>query len=719
MSNRLGGKQGTAYVGTNANQPPNLTYNNRPPNAYDINYSVGDFWIDSSAPDLDKLWVLVSLEGTSSSKGQLGHWVMVGSGSGTGLQTLTGDSGGAIPGDGADNINIVGGTHITVNGTFATNTLTIDSDGEFADQFTTDAGVATPALGNINVLGGSNMNTAATAPDTVTVNLNDNIIWPASGPGTGYIDIDGQVMMHTFDASGGNTNIFMGPAAGNFTMAAGAINNSAIGTVALANLTTGNNNFAGGTNTLVFLADGIRNVAVGSSALQNAVSTQDCIAIGASALTGATVETKSIAIGSQASAQGNGFTIAIGTNALLLNNAPVGQNVAIGDNVMVSNIDSEQTVAIGNGSVLGSLTTSNLNTSVGYASLPSLINGQNNHVFGAGSGGNYVGAESSNILISNEGVAGESNAIRIGGFNQVLGGPIAIGADALPVTSDTNIAIGAESLNLLNGITGVDNLALGIRSLRNLDQGFHNISIGYESSLNYVGSEHSNIVIGNEGVLGDTNTIRIGTDGNATGEQDSVFIAGIYNTTAGLTAPRNVIIGSDGQLGTGGSDGTPNAFMAIQTVANATAIPAGGAPYLLGNATAFTEIYDVGNNFYPGDGAGTPASFTAPSDGKYYLSFRVNVFRTTAMETLRLLQASLKIITTARTYQNISTVSYISGSTSSISIASHELGIVADMSAGDTATFSVSIDLSFVWGLAGNGAGGEAQTWIMGYQVSS
>lgn len=606
MSNRLGGKQGTAYLGTNANQPPNLTYNNREPNAYDINYSIGDFWIDTSAPDVQKLWVLVSLEGNSTSKGQVGHWIPLGVGSAGDLQTLTGDSGGAITPDGANNINIVGGAHITVSGDLPTNTLTINSDGEFAEEFEADVGTATPALGKIFILGGDNINTSA-AGDIVLINLNENITWPASGPGTGYIDIDGQVMMHTFDASGGNTNIFLGPAAGNFTMAAGAINNSALGTLGLASLTTGNNNFAGGTNALSNLEDGIRNVAVGSAALQDAVSTEDCIAIGVSALQGATVQTKSIAIGTQAAAQGPGFTIAIGTNAMLLNNAPVGQNVAIGDNVMLNNIDSEHTTAIGSGSVLGSLTTSDDNTAVGFGSLGSLVSGSNNQAFGVGSGQNYSGSESNNVVIGNAGIVGDNHAIRIGGVNQVLGGPIAIGPDALAATSDTNIAIGAESLNLLNSPTGVDNIGLGIRSLRDLDNGFRNISVGHESSINYTSTESSNIIIGNEGVALDNNTIRIGTDGSGTGEQDQVFIAGIYNTT-GLTSTRNVVVQSDGQLGTGSEWGLESAF----------SVSLGGAvSNITGNGLIYhvihlTTIYDLNSDYNNGTG-----TFVAPVDGIY------------------------------------------------------------------------------------------------------
>ncbi len=50
MSNRLGGKQGTAYTGTNADSPPNVWYRDRPPTQYDWqNYSLMDLWWYGSA----------------------------------------------------------------------------------------------------------------------------------------------------------------------------------------------------------------------------------------------------------------------------------------------------------------------------------------------------------------------------------------------------------------------------------------------------------------------------------------------------------------------------------------------------------------------------------------------------------------------------------------------------------------------------------------------
>jgi hypothetical protein len=45
------------------------------------------------------------------------------------IDTITGDIGGAIAPDAAFNINVVGGTNITVTGNPATNTLTIDQTG--------------------------------------------------------------------------------------------------------------------------------------------------------------------------------------------------------------------------------------------------------------------------------------------------------------------------------------------------------------------------------------------------------------------------------------------------------------------------------------------------------------------------------------------------------------------------------------------------------------
>ncbi len=52
-------------------------------------------------------------------------------GGGTGILTITGDTGGAVGADGSNNINIVGSAPITVGGNAGTNTITIGSSNPF------------------------------------------------------------------------------------------------------------------------------------------------------------------------------------------------------------------------------------------------------------------------------------------------------------------------------------------------------------------------------------------------------------------------------------------------------------------------------------------------------------------------------------------------------------------------------------------------------------
>jgi hypothetical protein len=90
------------------------------------------------------------------------------------------------------------------------------------------------------------------------------------------------------------------------------------------------------------------------------------------------------------------------------------------DNVFIGAISGNQilTVAARNSgfgrATLQRITTGTDNVGVGDAALSNLTTGTNNYVFGSLSGSNYIGAESSNILINNFGTVGENNTIRVG-----------------------------------------------------------------------------------------------------------------------------------------------------------------------------------------------------------------------------------------------------------------------------------------------------------------
>lgn len=123
MSNRLGGRQGTAYLGTNADQPPNWHFNDRSPNQYDTqNVSLGDLWLNK---DDGSAWILTSLDGDSNSRGMLATWIRF-AGSHNNLQTLTGDLGDVVPADDGGNITITGDeSGLNLVGDAASHTLSL------------------------------------------------------------------------------------------------------------------------------------------------------------------------------------------------------------------------------------------------------------------------------------------------------------------------------------------------------------------------------------------------------------------------------------------------------------------------------------------------------------------------------------------------------------------------------------------------------------------
>lgn len=90
------------------------------------------------------------------------------------VETITGNSGGAVGPDASFNVNVVGATPISVVGNPGTNTLTIDTDGSLAFTYTADSGSATPVADNINVFGDSAQGSVTSAAgSTLTITNSD------------------------------------------------------------------------------------------------------------------------------------------------------------------------------------------------------------------------------------------------------------------------------------------------------------------------------------------------------------------------------------------------------------------------------------------------------------------------------------------------------------------------------------------------------------------
>lgn len=137
-------------------------------------------------------------------------------------------------------------------------------------------------------------------------------------------------------------------------------------------------------------------------------------------------------------------------------------------------------------------------------------------------------------------------ATTVGGSN-FAGGQSALAANT---TGTGNTAIGNGALMDFNpgGAVSIQtfNTALGNNSLNNLLTGVRNLALGGNAGFSYTSSESSNIVLRNTGTVGESNTIRIGTQGSGVGQQNRAFMAGITGVTVAASSP--VAVDANGQL---------------------------------------------------------------------------------------------------------------------------------------------------------------------------
>jgi len=190
-------------------------------------------------------------------------------------------------------------------------------------------------------------------------------------------------------------------------------------------------------------------------------------------------------------------------------------------------------------------------------------------------------ALSSNLALPATAAGGTAGVITIGGtrFHNFGNSSTFVGANAgnftlIPGNTFNNTGIGSDALSGLNSgtgntavgtgaqrdnISGMFNTALGEGSLLANQTGDRNAGIGEGALIGTTGSFNialgaragdklttgsNNIDIGNVGVAGESDTIRIGNT------QTRAFLAGVRNVTTGVADGLAVLIDSSGQLGT-------------------------------------------------------------------------------------------------------------------------------------------------------------------------
>ena len=304
-------------------------------------------------------------------------------------------------------------------------------------------------------------------------------------------------------------------------------NNTAEGDNALFNLTEDNfDNTAVGYYALAgfgvpVLGVGFYNTAVGSAALMNTYGNANT-ATGAYALY---------------SNQGGGGNTANGFDALLLNTIGF-YNTATGVDGLSRNTSGGNNTADGCGTLMYN-TTGSFNTATGYGALSSNTSGRNNTATGVRALGGNSGVGTSGNFNTAIGVDALSK-------NTTAGHNTATGYQALSsnTTGIQNTASGSGAL--LRNTTGNGNVAEGTGALQS-NTGSFNVAIGYNAGVNLT-TGSNNIDIGAVGVVGESNTLRIGSV-----HQTATFVVGIRGISTGNADAVPVLIDSAGQLGTASS----------------------------------------------------------------------------------------------------------------------------------------------------------------------
>ena len=223
-------------------------------------------------------------------------------------------------------------------------------------------------------------------------------------------------------------------------------------------------------------------------------------------------------------------------------------NTALGFDTLFNNTGGNSNTATGARALFDNITGSG-NTATGYRALfHNTVDGNTADGFQAlfsntvGTGNTALGYQA---LYSN---IGSQMGTFSGGVGNIAVGPFALynntGTDVF--TGNLNVAIGGGAL--YGNTTGTGNVAVGIQALYP-NNGNGNIAVGSGAGGNLTAGDN-NIDIGNLGVVGESNTIRIGGD-SGYGPQTATYIAGISGRTASDGAA--VYVNSDGKLGTSNS----------------------------------------------------------------------------------------------------------------------------------------------------------------------
>lgn len=560
----------------------------------------------------------------------------------------------------------------------------------------------------------------------VGVPAESNAIRVGTAGGIQMIAGNSNVFMHNFDAAGTPASIFVGGLAGNYGNCISA-NNVGVGVGAMANVTSGDAT-AIGFNAAHSLTTGAHNVAIGNSAFGNCPSGSWNLITGLNAGSNYTgSESNNLIFGYCLGTTGENAIMRLGHDGTqggttattqtyvrgIYGNSPASPQM-----VIVNSSGQLGSQAIGGGGIttingdVGSVTGSTVSFSgLGTAGATVSFNGSGttmslvvtdangNTFMGTSSGAGHGNIANTGIgyQVLSSGVTGQSN--------------VGLGYQALKANTGGggNVGVGAQAL--LTNAGGVGNTALS-GALVFLASGDFNIGVGPGAGNAYTSNESGNIILGlTQGTIGESNIMRLGTDGSeGTPVTASTYIAGIngnavtgplVNISSGnLTGVTKLTSDSTGRV-------TNNAQPAFQAYLSTTVnnVTGGGTNYTI---IFDVESFDQGSNYNTGTG-----TFTAPVTGIYQFNLCVLVSGiAVGMSTAQLIID----VNASATQYNLAYLNPVLTAASGGFYGTNGSALIP-LSAGDAVTFRIAIsggaNVANVYGVGAT----DQFTYVSGYLV--
>ena len=482
---------------------------------------------------------------------------------GAGIQTITGNAGGAVGPTMAGDVAIVGAGTIVVTGNPGGNSLTISS-GATPATYTADAGFATPdAFGNINVIGGLNINTVGAA-DTLTVNLNDNVTL------TGDLLADNITANHDITALIGDISTATGNIISSgivYGMTGGTFDNTV-------DITAGGLQVTGPVQLFSVVNPGVVQIdATNTLFADNGTDGQVLIGGGVAPAWALIVGAGGIVVGTGA----NTITLTCDGTVPQVFTTDSGNAIPVAGVLDVNGGTNINTAGAGNS------VTVNLDDDVTLA--------------GFLHAGTDISAGTSLFV---------GTYADIGDYLNVGGALAVTGTSVFNNNMTVNGHITLPGLHNINGYTS--SFSFSNAAVFTGD----GIEIATQAKLQY--APNGVLVTNGTGVVSATNAaqgnIIMGAGAGVTP------IWGTLTSTGGTVA---ITTPTANTINLEVAAATPIAFRAVLSPGVPYAGDASTPPYEFGTSRAMTTIYNYGGGFYPGDGAAAYATFTAPVSGVYTL----------------------------------------------------------------------------------------------------